>query len=277
MSAETLSTAQPIAATTLGMSGRFAHPFLAQPRAMAIAHRGGALEAEENTLPAFERARSLGFTHVELDVHATRDGVVVIHHDPDLQRLCGDPRKIATLDHAELAQLRTKAGHAIPRLQDLLEAAPELHIAIEAKADDVVAPLCALITQMGVIDRVTIGAFSPARTAQAAALLGERLLWSPAHAQVARLVARGFGLNLGLAGFGVVQIPASWNGIPIVTKRFMQAAHSAGIAVQVWTVNDAAEMMRLLDLGVDGIMTDKPSLLRKVLISRGQWPSDLDE
>ena len=77
------------------MTLRILHPFLSAPNAVAIAHRGGALEGEENTLPAFAKAAALGFSHVELDVHATRDGVVIIHHDPDLLRLCDDPRKIA--------------------------------------------------------------------------------------------------------------------------------------------------------------------------------------
>ncbi|MFN7003687.1 MAG: glycerophosphodiester phosphodiesterase [Roseinatronobacter sp.] len=255
------------------MSDQAPHPLLAHPGSIAIAHRGGGLEGEENTLPAFDHAVALGYTHAELDVHATRDGVVVIHHDPDLARLCGDPRRIADLDWASLQQLRTKGGAAIPRLQDLLEAHPGLHVTIEAKSDAVVAPLCALIERMGVLERISIGAFAPARTAQARKLLGSYLLWSPAHAQVARLWARGWGLPLGLDGFGVVQVPVAWKGIPLVTARFVRAAHAAGVAVQVWTVNEAAEMHRLLDLGVDGLMTDRPTLLREVLEARGQWPS----
>ena len=249
------------------------HPFLAHRGAIAIAHRGGGLEHEENTLPAFTHAAELGYSHVELDVHATRDGVVVIHHDPDLTRLCGDPSRIADLDYAELRSLRTKGGAEIPRLQDLLEAFPDMHVTIEAKSDSVVSPLCALIAQMGVLRRVSVGAFVPDRTQRACAGLGPDLLWSPAHAQVARLWARGWGVPLALSRFGVVQIPATWKGIAVVTPRFLRAAHDAGVAVQVWTVNDAPEMQRLLDLGVDGIMTDRPSLLREVLQARGQWPS----
>ncbi len=255
------------------MSQARAHPLLAHPGAIAIAHRGGGLEREENTLPAFDHAVSVGFTHAELDVHATRDGEVVIHHDPDLHRLCDDPRRICDLDWRSLQNVRTKGGAHIPRLQDLLEAHPGLQVTIEAKSDDVVAPLCALIQRMGVLGRISIGAFSPTRTDRARKLLGPDLLWSPAHAQVARLWARGWGLPVWLQGFGVVQIPPDWKGIPIVTPRFIRAAHAAGVAVQVWTVNEAAEMHRLLDLGVDGLMTDRPSLLREVLEARGQWPS----
>ena len=254
------------------MSFRPRQPFLASPGAIAIAHRGGAREVEENTLPAFAHAQALGYSHVELDVHATRDGVVVIHHDPDLMRLCDDPRRVADLDLAELRHVRTRGGAEIPTLEALLRDFPGLFVTIEAKSQAVIGPLCDLITRLGVLERVCIGAFDPARTRAAVDRLGPGLLWSPAHGQVARLVARGWGLPLALAGFGVVQIPAQWKGIPVVTPRLVRAAHAAGVAVQVWTVNDAPEMTRLLDMGVDGLMTDCPTLLREVLAARGAWP-----
>lgn len=247
-------------------------PFLNSAGALAIAHRGGALEGEENTLPAFSHAVALGYTHMELDVHATRDGVVVIHHDADLGRVFMDPRSIAQMDYAELRLLRSPGGAEIPRLEDLLTGFPDIYLAIEAKSRAVVAPLCALIQRLGAQARVCIGAFDPACTAEARALLGPDLLWSPAHAQVARLWARGWGLPLALADFRVVQVPAVWKGIPVVTPRFVRAAHKAGVAVQVWTVNDRAQMVQLLDMGVDGLMTDRPTMLRDVLIARGAWP-----
>ena len=249
-----------------------AYPFLNAPGALAIAHRGGALEYEENTLPAFSHAVALGYTHMELDVHATRDGVVVIHHDPDLGRVFKDPRRISELDFAELSKLRSPAGAGIPKLEELFTRFPDIYLAIEAKSRSVVAPLCALIRRLGAMERVCIGAFDPACTAEARKILGPELLWSPAHAQVARLWARGWGLPFGLVDFHVVQVPAVWKGVPVVTPRFVRAAHDAGVAVQVWTINDRAEMKRLLDMGVDGLMTDRPSLLREVLINRGAWP-----
>ncbi|TVP71257.1 MAG: glycerophosphodiester phosphodiesterase [Rhodobacteraceae bacterium] len=255
-----------------GMSDLAIHPFLRHPGALAIAHRGGSLEAEENTMAAFAHAVALGYSHVELDVHATCDGTIVIHHDPDLTRICADPRRIAELDLPTLRGVRTRAGAQIPLLADVLNAYPRLHLTIEMKSDAVVAPLCKLLDRMQVLDRVCLGAFAPARTAAARKLLGARLLWSPAHGQVARLWARGWGLPLPLALFQVVQIPVTWKGIPVLTRRFVRAAHDAGVKVQVWTVNDRPEMERLLDLGVDGIMTDRPEALRDVLRARGQWP-----
>lgn len=254
------------------MSSLYAHPFLTCKGAIAIAHRGGALEGEESTMAAFSHAVALGYSHIELDVHATRDGVVVIHHDPDLRRMFHDSRQIAHMDYAELRALRSTGGAGVPRLAELLTAFPTLFLAIEAKSRAVVAPLCAVIQQYDALERVCIGAFDPACTAQARDLLGPRLLWSPAHRQVARLWARGWGLPMALADFHVVQVPAVWNGVPVVTPRFVRAAHQAGVAVQVWTVNDPADMERLLDIGVDGLMTDCPTVLRDILLKRGAWP-----
>jgi len=240
------------------------HPFLTSPGARYIAHRGGALEAEENTMPAFRRAVGLGFTHIELDVHATSDGVVVIHHDADLHRMFDDSRQIAATPWADLQHLRTAEGASVPRLEDLLEEFPDLFIAIEAKSLDVVAPLAQVITRMNALERVCIGAFDSARTRQARALLGPDLLWSPAHMQVARLWAAGWGVPFALEDFAVVQVPQNWRGIPLVTPRFVRAAHARGIHVQVWTVNDTQTMQTLLDWGVDGVMTDRPEQLRQL-------------
>lgn len=247
------------------------YPYLDHPCANAIAHRGGALEAEENTLPAFARAVALGYTHVELDVHTTRDGVVVVHHDPTLERMTGDARAITDLDWATLRIIRTHGGAEIPRLDAVLEEHPDLFVNIEAKSDSVVAPLADLIKRMGVLERIGTGSFRPARVAGLRARLGARLCWSPAHMSVLGLWLRGYGLPMPLARFPVVQVPENYRGIPVVTPRFLRAAHRAGVQVQVWTVNEADAMVRLLDMGVDGLMTDRPTLLRQVLEGRGEW------
>ena len=247
------------------------HPFLDHPRPLAIAHRGGALEVEENTLPAFAHAIGLGYSHIELDVHATKDGEVVIHHDDDLQRMTGDPRAIADLTYAEVSRVRTFGGASIPRLLDLLEEYPQVHMNIEAKSDAVVEPFARIIARAGALPRLGTGSFDNARIQRLQALLGADLCWSPAHAGVLALWLRGWRLPLRLGGFPVVQVPLAWRGIPVVTPRFLRAARRCGVLVQVWTVDDAPLMHRLLDIGVDGIMTDRPSLLKQVLIERNQW------
>jgi glycerophosphoryl diester phosphodiesterase len=251
------------------MSGR--HPFLDHPTPTAVAHRGGSLEAEENTMEAFERAVGLGYTHVETDVHATRDGVAVIHHDPTLERMTGAAARIADLDWADVARIRTHGGAAIPRAEELLAAFPRLNITFELKCDRVAGPLAEVITRADALGRVCIGSFATARTAAIRALLGPGLCWSPAHSVVAALWLAGHGLPIRRPGFAVVQVPPVHKGIAVVTPRLMRAAARLGIEVQVWTVDDAAEMARLLDLGVGAIMTDRPTVLRRVLEARGQW------
>lgn len=248
------------------------HPYLDHPRPLAVAHRGGSLEAEENTMAAFARAVALGYTHVETDVHATRDRVAVIHHDATLLRMTGDPRAIADLDWADLARVRTHGGAAIPRAEEVLAAYPSLRVTFELKCDRVAGPLAEVIRRADALDRVCVGSFSAARTAAMRQLLGPGLCWSPAQGGVLALWLAGWGVPVPRPGFGLVQVPPVHEGIPVVTPRLIRAAARRGIDVQVWTVNDETEMERLIDLGVGAIMTDRPTLLRDVLIRRGHWP-----
>jgi glycerophosphoryl diester phosphodiesterase len=247
------------------------HPFLDHPRPLAVAHRGGALEAEENTLSAIRHAVGLGYSHVEIDVRATRDGVAVVHHDPTLARMTGDPRAIADLDWADLAGIRTWGGAAIPRADEILAAFPDLCITFELKCDRVAGPLAAVIRRGDALGRVCVGAFSAARTAAMRALLGPGLCWSPAHARVAALWLAGWGLPMPDPGVALVQLPPSFRGIPVVTPRLLGAAARRGVDVQVWTINDPDQMARYLDMGVGAIMTDRPRVLRDLMLARGQW------
>ncbi|MEX3016442.1 glycerophosphodiester phosphodiesterase [Gymnodinialimonas hymeniacidonis] len=249
------------------------HPFLDFEGCVGFAHRGGALEAEENTAEAFAYAAGLGFTHIETDVHLSRDGVVVVHHDDTFERMFGDARAVAEMDWAEIATLRTAAGAEVPRLDEVLAAFPQTFFNIELKCLEVAAPLAEVISRADALDRVCVGAFDPKNTAAIRGMLGEGLCWSPAHAGVARLWAAGWGVPVGRLPYPVVQVPTAFNGIPVVTGRVQRAAQKRGVKVQVWTVDDRAEMERLLDLGVDGIMSDRPSVLKEVLQARGAWHS----
>jgi glycerophosphoryl diester phosphodiesterase len=246
-------------------------PFLNHPRPIAFAHRGGSREAEENTMAAFEHAVSLGYGHIETDVQATADGVAVIFHDDTLERMTGDADRVEVLTWSELSRRRTKGGAAIPRLEDVLTEWPGLFVNLEAKSDAAVAPMAEAIGRADAVGRVCVGSFDPARTARLRALLGPALCWSPAHAGVLRLWLAGWRLPVGALAFPAVQVPTQHRGIPVVTPRFLRAAHRRGIQVHVWTVDDEAEMERLIDMGVDGLMTDRPSLLRQVLKRRGLW------
>ncbi|MEZ5911645.1 MAG: glycerophosphodiester phosphodiesterase [Paracoccaceae bacterium] len=246
------------------------HPFLGSGETLIFAHRGGSLEVEENTMAAFAHAVALGYSHIETDVQATRDGVAVVFHDDTLTRLCGTPERVDELSWDELNSRRTLGGAPIPRLDELLAAWPDLKINLEAKSDAAVVPMAEVIEKAGALERICVGSFSARRTSALRDRLGPGLCWSPAHAGVLGLWLRGWHLPLASPGFAVVQVPTHFRGLPVVTPRFLRAAHGQGVAVHVWTVDDAAEMERLLDMGVDGLMSDRPSLLKRVMARRAR-------
>lgn len=246
-------------------------PYLDHPAPLAFAHRGGALEVEENTPAAFAHAESLGYRHIETDVQASSDGVAVVFHDADMARMTGEQGRVRDRSFAELDRMRTRGGEPIMRLEDALTAFPDIRFNIEPKSDEVVAPLAEAIRRCGAIDRVCVGCFDARRTLRLRELLGERLCWSPGYRGVLGAWLAGWGLPVSVGGFPALQIPPAWRGIPIATPRFVAAAHARGIQVHVWTIDDEAEMERLLDIGVDGLMSDRPARLKAVLERRGQW------
>ena len=268
--------AGPIApAGPAGDNGRMAagplHPFLDAPRPLAIAHRGGGAEREENTLEAFAHAAALGYRYIETDVQVTRDGVPVVFHDDTLRRIMDAPGRISESTYADLARLRTPGGAAIPRLKDALAAFPGIRFNIEPKTDAAVEPLAEVIRRCDALARVCIGCFDDRRTARLRALLGPGLCWSPGRPGVARFWAAAHRIPVRPPDAPCVQVPLSVWGVPLVTRRMLAFAHARGVQIHVWTIDDAPTMERLLDRGVDGIMTDRPSLLRSVLERRGAW------
>lgn len=262
--------------------GAFA--FLDHPNPIAYAHRGGSSEAPENSLAAFARATTLGFRYLETDARLTADGVLVCMHDPDIARVSDRVGAVAQLTYAELAAARLvgPAGvsdQRIPRLEDLFATWPAARLNIDAKEDRAVAPLAELVNRLGALDRVCMGAFSDARIAELRARLGEGLCTALGPRSVARLRARSIGVPLRAPDGVVAQVPVKMSyrvgplplPLPVVDRLFLRAATKVGVVVHVWTVDKAAEMQRLLDLGVGGLMTDEPSTLRSVLQARGQW------
>jgi glycerophosphoryl diester phosphodiesterase len=260
------------------------HPFLDQPGPVAIAHRGGAEEAPENTLEAFGAAVALGYRSLETDAHVTRDGVVVAFHDPRLDSRTDRTGAIAALSIAEVEA--ADAGYVfspdggcsfpfrgrgvrIPRLEELLLRWPEARVNIDPKADACVEPLVAVIDRLDAWGRVGIGAFSDRRLRRIRALSRGRACTSMGPRAVAGARAAALLGLMRRAGADCVQVPLRSGRIPIVTAGFVRAAHRAGLPVHVWTVNAEASMHELLDLGVDGIMTDRPRLLRDVFAARG--------
>ena len=243
------------------------HPYLDWPGPIAFAHRGGASDNPENTMPAFEHAVDLGYTYLETDVHATSDGVLVAFHDPDLSRTCGRQGTIDSLTWRDVSAARVDGREPIPLFEDLLAAFPAARFNIDCKADRAVQPLVDAVRRLNCLDRICIGSFSDRRLRRLRAELGEGLCSSFGPAQVSALVTSG---RVPWGG-QVAQVPVKQGPITIVTERMIAAAHRRGRQVHVWTIDEPEEMDRLLDLGVDGIMTDRPQRLKDVLVARGAW------
>lgn len=245
-----------------------AHSYLDWPGPIAFAHRGGNAVAPENTLAAFEHAVSLGYRYLETDVHRTTDGELVAFHDPDLQRTCGIDARIGEMSAAEVGRARVDGEHQIPLMSELFERFPDARFNIDAKSDDAVEPLTEMVRSFAALDRVCLASFKLANLRRMRSILGPGLLTNMAPSEVARLKVLG---RTSGSPRRVAQVPPEQGRISLVDERFVAAAHRGDVAVHVWTINDRFEISRLLDLGVDGIMTDDCALLRSVLLERGQW------
>ncbi len=244
---------------------------------IAFAHRGGRVAGHahlENSMAAFQTAVDLGYTYVETDVHATRDQVLVAFHDSTLTRTTGTHGVISELTYAELDQVRIGGSEPIPRLGDLLSAWPDLRVNIDAKSPASVSLLAAAIDAHQAWDRVCVASFSPWHLHRLRSLLGPRIATAYSAIGVAAMTAlptaRLRRLVLGHVG-QAAQVPVRRGPIEVVTSAFLERSHELGKQVHVWTINEQAEMHRLLELGVDGLVTDRIDVLRDVYRSRGLW------
>ena len=253
--------------------------YLDHPGPIAFAHRGGASEHPENTMPAFEHAVGLGYRYLETDVHATADGELVAFHDRRLDRVTDRQGLIAELPWHEVRKAvvgNGRGGAGVPLLADLLGAWPDVRVNIDIKEENAIAPLARVLAETGAGDRVCVASFSGRRLDRFRALTGGRVCMATSPAEIARLVLAGRGsAGSWMVGPRVAaactQVPVRQGPALVVSRGFVDAAHARNLPVHVWTIDDPAEMERLLDLGVDGIMTDRPTVLKEVLQQRGQW------
>ncbi|MFF9627195.1 glycerophosphodiester phosphodiesterase [Streptomyces griseosporeus] len=248
------------------------HPYLDHPGPIAFAHRGGAADGLENTVAQFRRAVEAGYRYIETDVHATRDGRLVAFHDATLDRVTDGAGAIAELPWEDVRHARVAGREPLPLFEELLETFPEVRWNVDLKAEPALRPFLELIERANAWDRICVGSFSEARVVRAQRLAGPRLATSYGTRGVLGLRLRSWGLPAALRRSAVAaQVPETQSGIQVVDHRFVRAAHARGLQVHVWTVNEPDRMHRLLDLGVDGIMTDHIDTLRKVMEERGVW------
>jgi glycerophosphoryl diester phosphodiesterase len=242
-----------------------------------LAHRGFVpVEAEgvaENTAAAFAAAHAAGALYVESDCHVTADGEVVLFHDDDLTRVAGDPRAVASVTLAELTAIMQDRGGLV-HLPQAFEAFPTLRFNLDVKADAAAAPVGRAVARHS--ERVLLTSFSDRRRSRALAAAraaGGDPATSAGSATIARTLAAVASRSPRLVtrilrGVDALQVPERHLGLRVVSKQFVDAAHRAGAEVHVWTVNDEDAMNRLLDLGVDGLVTDRTDVAVAVLSAR---------
>jgi glycerophosphoryl diester phosphodiesterase len=252
-------------------------PFLDHPRPIAFAHRGGAAHAPENSWTAFEHAVKLGYAYLETDARATSDGKLVAFHDRRLDRVTDASGPINARPYREVAALRASGTEPIPLIEDLLGAWPDVRFNIDLKDMPGISLLPDVLRRTGAWDRVCVTSFSGNRLRTARGLLDRPVCMATSPTAIA-----GVGCNVGtsarwpqirlLADF-LARASVCCAQVPrkVATAAFLRRAHALGLDVHVWTINERPEMIRLLDLGADGIMTDDIETLRDVLIERGQW------
>jgi glycerophosphoryl diester phosphodiesterase len=235
-----------------------------------VAHRGGAAEQPENTMTAFAAAVGLGFRYVETDVHATADGVLLAFHDHTLDRVTDRTGDIAALPYGEVRNARV--GHEpIARFDEVLATWPDLRIHVDAKHLAAAAPLVDAIDRAGAHDRVCIGSFSD-RTVRALRRLADgRICTWMGRGEILALRLASLGVPVPRTSAGCTQVPIRQGRLPLVDKRFVATARRRQVGVHVWTINDRPTMEWLLDLGVDAILSDTPTLLKQVFTERGLW------
>jgi glycerophosphoryl diester phosphodiesterase len=250
------------------------YAFLDGPTPVAMAHRGGAIEHLENTMPAFQACVDLGYRYLETDVRVTADGELVVFHDPTLDRVTDRTGRVEALPWRDVQPALIGGREPIMRLEDLLGAWPDVRFNLDIKAAGVLAPLVRTVRRLKVEDRICLASFNDARVAAARRVFGPEVCTSLGPRGVAALRLSSYSPRAaGLVRIqaGCAQVPLHLGGRPLVDERFIEAAHARSLQVHVWTVDSEAAATEMLDLGVDGVMTDRPGMLRDLLVGRGQW------
>lgn len=234
-----------------------------------LAHRGLSQhrsDVDENSISAFEHAIAHGATHIESDVHATKDGVAVLFHDDDLQRVAGLPLKISDLSFAELSQLSLANGSRVPSLIEVLERFPKLKLNLDVKAKAGCWATAKAINESEAFERVLVSSFSRRRRLATSRLLESRVASSASSSEVLALwlshVFFGIRFQRIAKNFDAIQIPRNFGPIRLDSPRFIARARKAGIEVHFWTVNLPEEAKALLAIGATGIVSDRVDLLQ---------------
>ena len=259
------------------------HPYLDGGYPRAYAHRGwhlGDLAGCENTMAAFRRAVAEGFGYLELDVHASADGVAFVHHDALLERTTDGRGPIALQSAAELGSVLVRGREPLPRLKQVLTELPDTRITVELKSGAAVAPVLDLLERTDSWHRICLGSYHDGWLRRAREAAGSRLCTSMAQGAAFGLRARAWldelpdplrRLPAPPSPGDLAQLPRHIGPLTVVDAALLRTAHASDREVHVWTVDAASHMTALLDLGADGLISDRPDVLRAVLHARGAW------
>ncbi|WP_369372547.1 glycerophosphodiester phosphodiesterase family protein [Promicromonospora sp. Populi] len=247
----------------------------------ALAHRGFAhasvgTEGLENSLAAFGAAVDLGYRYVETDAHGTADGVAVALHDESLDRTTDGAGLVAELPWSDVSEARIGGVEPVPLLEDVLGGWPGLRVNVDVKHNSGIGPVARAIEKTSSWDRVCVTSFDAVRRRATLAKLSRPVATSAGRSEIRTFLA-GVRLRVtplarrALHDVDALQVPVGHRSITVVDAASIAAAHALGKKLHVWTINEPDEMNRLIDEGVDGLVTDRADLLKDVLVERGLW------
>lgn len=229
-----------------------------------LAHRGGADESFENTLESFDYSKNLGCKFIETDVQVSADGIPYIFHDDDLKRILNISSRFDSLSSQEIDKLKIFDQYRIPKLEEALNEFPDISFQIDFKTDEVVAPALDVIKKTKSFERICVASFNSERLKRVRSTYPD-LCISMGPNEVIKTLISSFGLYNDSIDGDCLQIPIRYYGVRVVTKRFVKYLKSKGLKIMVWTINDVKTFEYLIELKVDGIITDKPKLLFETL------------
>ena len=246
--------------------------FIRSTNIVPIAHRGASLLASENSFESFRKAFDLGYRVIETDIHSSKDGTAYIFHDITLERLTGENLKISDLKDVDIDSLKINNSSIIPRLSNVFEEFPEGLFNLDAKTWKSTTPIVDTIQNMGCRSRVCIGSFNDRRVNAIIKELGLETCHSMGASNVIKFY---LGAQLGIEQHFTsqcIQLPIKMFGISLTTRKVLSYARKLGIKIHFWTINNPVIMQQLLELNVDGIMTDDCVLLKEIMKEQNKWP-----
>ena len=230
---------------------------------IGLSHRGNSKKFIENSFEAFNSVVQMGYKYIETDLRMTLDKEVIAFHDPDLKRLFNLDLQVKDLTFNEIANLFKEKNCSLLTLEDVLKEFPKIYFNIDLKVEEVIQDSIKVVADFNAFDRVCFASFHSNRTGKVLRY-NQNAIVSMGMKDIA--LFKFFKFNN--KNKKIIQIPLKWKGIKILTRNLIQKAHKSNLLVHVWTINDRKLINNLIDLGVNGIVTDEPELLMEIMKER---------